>query len=187
MKLAVVVGHTNSEKGAYATSRKVHEYTWNKALADKILEARGTHDVRVFFRDGIGITGAYQSADDWGANATIELHFNASHHETSSGSGVLYAPGSAKGRLLARCLQTELQGLTKLKSWPEGTDGVVTPFQASGKQQRGLTSLTSGRAPAALVEPFFGSCPGDCNAAMIDLSVLASAYIQAFKAYQANH
>lgn len=184
MKLAIVVGHTNSAKGAYATSRNVHEYTWNKALAEKILEARGKHDIKIFFRDGIGIAGAYQSADDWGANATIELHFNASHHDTSSGSGVLYAPGSAKGKLLAKSLQNELQGFTKLKSWPEGTDGVVTPFQASGKQQRGLTSLTSGRAPAALVEPFFGSCPSDCNAAMVDLSSLAKTYVNAINNYQ---
>jgi N-acetylmuramoyl-L-alanine amidase len=179
MKVAIVVGHTKNDKGAYSPYLKQSEYDWNTDMANRIVAEPSSFEKKIFFRDGVGIAGAYSALSSWGAAASIELHFNSSHNATSTGSGVLYLAGSPKGKALATALQGRLRQVLELPDWPEGTGGVVTPFQASGKQERGRASLSAGKPPAALVEPFFGSNPNDSKVAESRKSELAKAYILA--------
>ena len=179
MKLAIVVGHTNADKGASSPTLGQQEYTWNSHLATLIEGVNTNLSVKTFFRDNGGIAGAYRAADNWGSKAAIELHFNAAHSTDATGTGILYYAGSPRGRQLASLLFDEIDGVLGLGEWPRGTGGVVTPFQASGQQMRGNGSLSAGRAPAALIEPFFGSNPRDSAAAQAKKSALAGSIIKA--------
>ena len=183
MKLGIVVGHTRNRQGAHSQTLAQSEYPWNSDLAERIQARAGDLEHRVFFRDGHGIKGAYRQADDWGATVTVELHFNASDNAHATGTGVLYFPGSVNGKRLATLLREEMGTALELPDWPSGTGGVVTPFQASGKQERGKTSLGAGRAPAALIEPFFGSNPDDATRANARKDALAEAIVRAARRY----
>ncbi|MGB0968990.1 MAG: N-acetylmuramoyl-L-alanine amidase [Halocynthiibacter sp.] len=165
MKLAVIVGHREHAGGAYSPTFGEAEYSWNKDLAQRILDVKSKVERRVFYRDGQGISGAYAAADKWGADLATELHFNSAHKQTATGTGILYYPGSVKGRSFAKQLFLKINAVLALGDWPRRSGGIVTPYQASGKQQRGLGSLSAGRAPATLLEPFFGSNPNDCRVA----------------------
>lgn len=185
-KLGVVVGHTKKNQGAFSKTLGVAEYAWNKDLAARIEGfAAGMTDltVQTFFRDGVGIKGAYQATDAFGADITVELHFNGSDNHRATGSAVLYYPRSTNGRRFATLLQKEISAVLGLKNWPRGSDGVLTPFEASGKEKRGQGSLSAGRAPATLFEPFFGSNPNDANTADKNKDRLAQAILDAALSY----
>ena len=179
MKLAIIVGHTEADEGALSVPMNVQEYTWNKDLADRILAVDSEVERKMFLRDHVGISGAYRASDDWGADLSVELHFNSADSKSATGSAVLYFPGSKKGKRFAGHIFEGMSGALGLRDWPKGTGGVVTPFQASGKAQRGLTSLRAGRAPATLLEPFFGSNPEDCATAQANKSAYATSVVRA--------
>lgn len=184
-KLAIVVGHTADAPGAYSATLASSEYPWNKDLAQRIAAlGTATLESRTFFRDGIGIAGAYAAGDDWGAHAFVELHFNASHNATSTGTGVLYQTAASKP--LALALYGEISSVLRLPPWPKRSAGVCTPFQASGAQERGKNALTASRRPSALIEPFFGSNPDDCRAAQARKEALAGAVFTAAAAFLAG-
>ncbi|WP_306115515.1 MULTISPECIES: N-acetylmuramoyl-L-alanine amidase [unclassified Roseovarius] len=183
MKLGVIVGHTQNSQGAYSPTLQAYEYTWNSDLAQRIQNTATHLTIRTFFRDNVGIAGAYQASDAFGSDITVELHFNSSHNTSSKGTGILYCPGSTRGRSFATLLFEEMDAVLGFGDWPQGSGGVVTPFQASGQQRRGETSLKSGRAPATLIEPFFGSNPTECASANANKTNLASAIVTAAERY----
>ncbi len=84
---------------------------------------------------------------------------------------------------MAKLLCQEIRAALQLPDWPPGTGGVVTPFQASGEERRGQRSVTSGRAPATLIEPFFGSHRGDCEVAQANKDALAQAIVAAVRRF----
>jgi N-acetylmuramoyl-L-alanine amidase len=178
MKLAIIVGHTKISQGAFSKTLNSAEYSWNTDLANSIVSANSpTIEKKIFFRDVAGIAGAYAAGDAWGADAFIELHFNASHNETSTGTGVLYQ--TPKSKLLALALYKELSQALALPPWPKSTAGVCTPFQASGAQERGKQSLTASKKPSVLIEPFFGSNSNDAAMAQKNKKRMAEAMIKA--------
>lgn len=182
MKVAIVVGHTKNAPGAESKTLRTTEYPWNKDLAAKIVaQSPNGIEFKTFLRDDGGVAGAYKAGDKWGADAFVELHFNSSHNVTSTGTGVLYQTGKSKA--WAEALYAELSKVLRLKAWPGGTDGVCTPFQASGRQERGKGSLTASSAPSALIEPFFGSNPNDSRMAQSNKDRMAAAVARAAATY----
>jgi N-acetylmuramoyl-L-alanine amidase len=179
MKLGIVVGHHAGAQGAFSTTLNASEYPWNRDLAARVEALPSAVARKVFLRDNGGIAGAYAASDQWGSDITVELHFNASHHPTSTGTGMLYLAGSARGKRFAQRLFNRIDAVLGLGAWPQGTSGAITPFQASGQQMRGQGSLTAGRAPATLIEPFFGSNPSDARTAAAHKDDLARAILQA--------
>lgn len=183
MKFGIVVGHSNADKGAFSPHLNQQEYTWNKDLAARIEALASPVARKTFFRDNGGIPAAYGASDAWGAQITVELHFNSAHSQSATGTGILYLAGSTRGRKYATHLFSRINAVLGLGDWPRGTGGVVTPFQASGQQMRGQRSLKAGRAPATLIEPFFGSNPADCQRANQSKDALARAILQAAEDY----
>ncbi len=177
-KLAIVVGHTKADPGAYSETLRSSEYPWNSDLAARIQSNRSMRlECRTFFRDSGGIAGAYMDGERWGADAFVELHFNGSHNVTSTGTGVLYQTPQSKA--LATVLYQEISGVLRLFPWPSQSGGVCTPYQASGAQERGKASLTASRKPSALLEPFFGSNLTDSRVADAKKDGLAMAIFRA--------
>lgn len=183
MKLGVVVGHTQADGGASSPYLGMQEYSWNKDLAQRIENVGTPVRIKTFYRDDGGIAGAYGRSDAWGSNITTELHFNSSHNRHARGSAVLYFPGSSKGRRFAQLLFDGISAVIGSPDWPRGTGGVVTPYQASGNQRRGQRSLSAGRAPATLIEPFFGSNAAECARANAGKDALATAIVRAAEAW----
>lgn len=153
MKIAIVVGHTSKLQGAVRRADGVTEFVWNSDLADKIKQIGG-ETVGVFFRDPslggrAGILRAYRAADDWGADCAIGLHFN-SHGDPDAEGAETLSSGSVSSRALCDLLQSAMVRAL------DARDRGVKVRKAG---ERGAISLLAGRAPAAIVEPYFGSNP----------------------------
>jgi N-acetylmuramoyl-L-alanine amidase len=177
---AVVVGHTNEQQGAQSVSPiNSSEYRWNTNLAQMIKSECDKLGIecKIFFRDGIGISGAYKRVGQWGAKCVVELHFNASNGK-ALGSETLYDAGkNAHSKGWAETLQRE----------------IVAVFDRSGKADRGLREVNPGdrgyascsalNIPSALVEPFFGDNKFDALLAHQHKDDLASAIAEAAKKF----
>ena len=162
MKLAVVVGHNSQAEGAWGVAPLGNsEFDWNSEVAKQMQRLGGDYglEVRPFYREGgVGysteIDRVYRQVNDWGADASMELHFN-SYRYTSTGTETL-SSGSKKSMALAEAVQASMLKHLGLKD-----RGV----KVKKRTDRGGRSLFAGRAPAILVEPFFGSNRSDCEAA----------------------
>ena len=156
MKLAVVIGHNSVSQGAVRGDTGETEYVWNGRLAEIMerLAPKFDIDLRVFRRVPGGgyrseIRRVYSEVDKWGADASIELHFNGSADPSATGIETL-SSGTALSLRLAQAVQDEMVCLLGLR------DRGVKTIRGD---DRGGASLISGAAPAILVEPFFGSSP----------------------------
>lgn len=161
-RIALVVGHTSKAGGAVRATDGVNEFAWNSALAEDIqiyLNSAG-HRCEIFFRDAsLGYTSqirkAYAAVDAWGAEAVCELHFNAAADARATGTETLTS-GSARSLVIAKAVQGRMVAALGLRD-----RGLIT----RGRGDRGGESLVAGRAPAILIEPYFGSNAQDCAAA----------------------
>ena len=175
MKLAVVVGHNSKAQGATRVTDGVTEYSWNSALAE-LIEEQGD-DVKVFYRTYGGgysaeIDRVYADVDAWGATASVELHFNAAGDDRVAGCETL-SSGSSGSMALCEALQARMVAVMG-----ERNRGI----KIVGKSDRGGRSLWAGKAPAALIEPYFGSNPDSCDLADGKSKELAKAIYEAAKA-----
>jgi len=178
MKLAIVVGHNRKAKGVVAKSPfNLQEFDFNRDLAGVMVNFAKYYGIqaKVFYRVPRGsytkeIKEVYGKVDEWGADASIELHFNAGNGRTR-GTLMLSGP-SAQSLKMAHDVQ----------------DMVCALYNRTGKQDLGVTkyrnvkrgraSLITGKAPAILTEPFFGDVKAECR--MVDkvgLDALANAYL----------
>jgi N-acetylmuramoyl-L-alanine amidase len=170
-KLAVVVGHTRQRPGARAESPiGEQEYFWNSDLAKMMEEQAQSQQMplKVFYRDGIGVAGAYQQAQEWGASAVIELHFNSFSTPSATGTETLWVTQPSEG--LGNAVQQAMIGVLGLRD-----RGAKRPFQ--GRGEASLTALPD--TPSVLIEPFFGSNPNDCQRAEERKTDLARAIVNA--------
>jgi N-acetylmuramoyl-L-alanine amidase len=175
-RIALVVGHNPASQGAVRATDGRTEYDWNGDLAAAIM-ANAPAMYRIFRRpSGKGysaeIRETYAAVDAWGAAASIELHFNGGA-ASATGTETLTS-GSSGSRRLAGWIQPAMVGALGLRD-----RGII----ARGKSDRGGASLHAGRAPAILIEPYFGSNKGDCAAADRNYSALSRAIHQACAAY----
>ncbi len=180
-RLGIVVGHMKSSKGAQAVAPiSAQEYDWNTDLAERMVAiakedyAATKFEAEIFFRNTGGVRGAYGRAKEWGADATIELHFNA-HVPAANGTETLYV--SAPSKPFAQVVHAATLSALELKD-----RGIKTPNEASGG--RGYQSLVQmGPKPSIITEPFFGSNARDAQAAHAHKNGLARAQIDAAATY----
>lgn len=171
MKIAIVVGHNEKAQGAVRVTDGRTEYDWNSELAAAIRDLN-PKQVMVFHRkhDPAGYTAeihdCYARCDMWGADVSCELHFN-SFTTAASGTETLFA--TKAGKAVAEKVQAAMVGALGLRD-----RGLL--HRPSG---RGAGSLIAGKAPAVLVEPYFGSNPTDCLRADERFGKLAEAIFSA--------
>lgn len=151
MKIGIVIGHNERQQGAVRTTDGRTEYDWNGELAGAIL-ALSPDQVRVFRREWnprgyrAEIGEVYAESDEWGADVTAELHFNGSTDTAAGGTETWYA--TSAGKAVAEKVQAGMMSALGLRD---------RGIKKAGSEQNGYMSLISGRAPAVLLEPFFGS------------------------------
>jgi N-acetylmuramoyl-L-alanine amidase len=168
MKIAVVVGHNARAQGAVRVTDGRTEYDWNGDLAEMIQEI-DPEAVGLFHRTPGGgysreIDRVYCEVDRWGADVSLELHFNAA---TPQAHGCETLSSGTRGSLrLAEAVQAAI-----VEALPVRDRGV----KVRQAHERGGRSLWAGRAPAVLLEPYFGSNASECHMADDYKSVLAEA------------
>lgn len=159
-KIDIIVGHNSRSQGAVRVTDGKSEFRWNSDLARKI-KAHAEDDpdieIRILFRQPGGYTrqirDVYARSDQGGADYTVELHFNASATASASYTCTL-SSGTAGSMRLCEALQR-----AQVKALGLRDAGVKIRNRGGG---RGWRSLWTGRAPAALIEPYFGSNSSDC-------------------------
>jgi N-acetylmuramoyl-L-alanine amidase len=155
-RIAIVVGHNEAHEGAVRVTDAVTEFDWNSHLAD-LIAAHDPARVRIFHRTPEGgysaeIDRVYAEVDAWGADVSVELHFNAAASAAAHGCETLTS-GTSGSRALAASVQAQM-----LRVMGARDRGV----KARGRHDRGGRSLWQGRAPAVIVEPYFGSHAPSC-------------------------
>lgn len=173
MKIAIVVGHNSRAQGAVRVTDGVSEYVWNTRLAE-LIRSHDPASVKIFKRTAGGgysaeIDRVYAEVNAWGADCSIELHFNAAGSSAATGGETL-SSGSDGSLRLANGVRKAVRDALGLPD-----RGV----KIRSRTDRGGRSLWQGRAPAALAEPYFGSNANDCAAADLHMDALAEAYYRA--------
>jgi len=175
MKLGIVVGHTDKEKGAGMTAFPyIQEYEFNTLLAAyiEIFAEKMTFETNIFFRDNRGIELTYKEVARWGADVSVELHFN-SFNGTANGCLTLHGE-FPEANLFAHLVHTEIQ---KVMEHRDRGIKLVT------KKGRGGRNVNSAPIPQILVEPFFGSNLQDSKKALLSMQELAKAILRGSAKY----
>jgi N-acetylmuramoyl-L-alanine amidase len=185
--LALVVGHDKIRQGAHGVAPiSSSEYVYNSHLA-KLIEEYGErrgHQVDIFFRDHIGIKGAYKSVADAEPDACIELHFNA-FNGAVRGTETLFADIHDEKEVMekefAQCVQDEICKLFQRDA--ETNRGLIN--RSLSKGERGYMNVSQlFNIPSILIEPFFGDNPDDAQLAVSWKQPLAEAIVHAFEAWK---
>ncbi len=152
-KIAILVGHDFKRKGAYSEWLKASEYDYNSDLAKHICSVliKKDYNCKVFYRDNIGLTGAYQEIKKFKPKATVELHFNA-----GGGHGFeIWHSGLSNDETLSRCILRAFEINVELKN-----RGLKT---ATKESRAAHSSFALPDVPNCLVESFFGDSKTDCD------------------------
>lgn len=172
LRVGIVIGHTPKAPGAVRVTDGEAEYPWNSRLAQEIRKylVGAGHQADIFHRrDGLAygaqIREVYAATDRWGADVTVELHFNGAAAASATGTETL-SSGSAGSLRVAKSVQARMVAALGLRD-----RGILV----RKRTDRGGESLHAGRAPAILTEPYFGSNASDCNAADAKFKALAAA------------
>lgn len=177
MKIAIVVGHNSRAQGAVRVLDGRTEFDWNNELAD-LIQDHDKRAVRVFRREWGGgysreIDRVYAEVDHWGADCSLELHFNASANKKANGGETLSS--GTKGSLwLAENIRSRVSSVMGNKD---------RGIRVVKRHERGGRSLWQGRAPAVLTEPYFGSNISECITALHHMDELAEAYYRGAAAF----
>ncbi len=176
MRVALIIGHDRGDEGAARCTDGVQEYTWNRDLAARIWKL-DPEIFEIFHIDpslsySASIADVYDRVDAWGCDLTIEHHFNAASPRASGTE--TFSSGSAGSLRFAHAIQAAMVETLGLRD-----RGVK--IRNRSRKGRGYLSLVSGRAPAVLLEPYFGSNPDDCRRADERKQELAEAIYQAIR------
>lgn len=179
MKIAIVVGHNERSQGAVRVLDGRTEYDWNGEMAEYI-HSLDPSNTKVFYRTPQGgysaeIDRVYSEVDEWGADCSVELHFNGVANSSVRGCETL-SSGTRGSRTLAKKVQSGM-----LKALPTRDRGVKN----LSRGDRGGRSLWAGKAPAIMTEPYFGSNRKDCQIADSNFKQLAKNILAAcYKWYE---
>lgn len=189
MKVAIVVGHNPANKGANALTpifNHTNEYDFNNEIADLMISfAKGKGSkikLKKFLRKKNRnilqeIKEAYQDIENWGADCSIELHFNSYDNPNVSGTETLHSSSRASINL-ANHLQNSMITNLQLKS---------RGLKPRSKKENGGGSLNIINVPSILVQPFFASCPNDRKqVSKLGKENFAKMYLQGLEEYFAN-
>lgn len=182
-KLAIVVGHSKKKQGAIAVNPiNQSEYLWNDQLAEKIRSAAGQRgvDCAIFYRDGVGISGAYAAVKDWSATTSIELHFNAAHVPARGTETLFGAPAISKD--WADVVQREMLSVLDR---PSGQNRGIKKRLVGDRGGKNVNQLDS--IPSVLVEPFFGHVESEATLGARQMNDYAASLVKAHLSYLAAY
>jgi len=174
--LAVIVGHEKKAPGAvmHRSQGFMTEYNYNTSVALAMAAYAKTKnvDVKVIFRDGIGISGANKKAASFKPDACIELHFN-SFNAQAHGTETLCSADS-RDVSFARIVQAKMCEAFERVGSSRGVK-VIPRSARGGGNVHGLPAIAN-----CLVEPFFGDNQSEAALAIAKRDTYARALVDAF-------
>ena len=173
-KVAVIIGHSAKKQGAVNAASGVTEYDFNSRLAALVsLIINQTKHTAEIVERGMFYSALPRKVNKTNADIAISLHANA-FDGRDHGTETLFCSGSARGRELARFLQSEVVACLGL------SDRGVKPTHRKG---RGGLLLHKTRMPCILAEPFFIDCDASLQLAEEKMIDLAYAYARGINKY----
>jgi len=174
MDVAIVIGHHPDAPGASMRMgcHEIHEHGFWRPFAHELATSVVARDLtpHVIERPNEDPDEALaQKVNETGADAAIELHFNAAGRSARGGTEMIHYPGSEGGEALAEQMQSRT-------------------VDALGLENRGLITrrwpfLKLTEMPAVIAEPFFGSNEEDVARALPRLPSLQKAYRHALATF----
>jgi N-acetylmuramoyl-L-alanine amidase len=172
--LAVIVGHEKKAPGAvmHRSQGFMTEYNYNTNVASTMAAYGKTKnvDVKIIFRDGIGITGANKKALSYKPDACIELHFN-SFNAQAHGSETLCSTDSQDVGFAKKVQAKMCEAFGRTGS----SRGVKIILRSARGNVHGLPGYAN-----CLVEPFFGDNEAEASLAISKKDAYAKALVDAF-------
>ena len=153
MKIAIVIGHTEDNQGAYGNAG-IGEFAFNEELLQSMyFDGRlpNKHEYYFLYRSAniIGykaqMVDLHRRIDDIGCELSLEFHFNSFHRPEANGNEVLYC--SEGGKYFADILDECLDML------PNRDRGVKKVYP----EDRGGWFCCLGKSRSIIAEPFFGA------------------------------
>lgn len=152
MKKAFIIGHNEKDQGAYSEILKVTEWGLYKSLTSELLQMGDvyTHDPLIeSYTKRMKDTASKINTQDY--DLVVALHFNM-FNEKASGCEALFI--SEKGRVF---------GSNFCHYYTESTGTKNRGVKKVEKGGRGFEEIFNPKAPAILIEPFFGDSESDCK------------------------
>ena len=148
MRVAVVIGHSETSKGASNASFGANEFDFNRKLAHDIehnfSEYNMIDGIVIVYREN-GYVALPREINALGVDLIVSLHCNAFNTE-ASGCEMLYYHKSKKGKEIARIFQNKLV---------QNLDNKDRGIKSKTSEDRGGYLLKNTKAPAIICEPFF--------------------------------
>lgn len=175
--VVLIVGHERRAPGAgFALGGSEYDYNKKVALlAEEIAAKSPVLNLKVLYRDGIGISGVYKQAQKLKPDACIELHFNAFNRQ-ASGTETLCSV-EAQDKELALMVQKMCCEVFERKDLSRGVK--VLPRSARGGQNiYALPGFAN-----CLVEPFFGDNLNEARLAQAKLPTYAVGLVSVLESW----
>ena len=154
MKIALVIGHDIDNQGAYGNSG-ISEFRFNDLLLSDMGAAKmfpDKHEYALFYRStntkkySRKMKELHKRLDAWGADISIEFHFNSFSNRDVHGHEVLYC--SKQGKKIANKLNDSYD-----KHLPTSNRGI----KKVTKKQKGGWFCCIGKSVSIIAEPFFSA------------------------------
>lgn len=181
IKVAIVVGHSESSKGAYSALFDVNEWDYNDTLAMQIhtlLHDSDTIRPVIVYREK-GLRQLVRKLN-WVVrpHLIVSLHLNSFGNPQANGTEVLHYHKSKISRRIACIFEEAIQSVMGTRDRSGANTG-----KAVTEEDRGGYLLCYTKAKAVLVEPFFMSNAEEMKKGLefLDDGSLAEAYAEAIK------
>lgn len=179
-RLAIIVGHTAASQGAMSVyPLQETEYIYNTKIGALAVDYGRTKGIEIetFFRDHVGIVGAYALATRFRPTAIIELHFNSFYSPKVRGTeALLESPTELEIALAEQLLK---RTYVIFKRWDTRSKRGIKVLEEGA---RGYFNVSREKTiPSILMEPFFGSNEEDCQLASLHKVDYAVNLVQAFE------
>lgn len=180
IRAAIIVGHEKKAPGAEFNNPKFKsEYDYNSAIARRCVDLAMTKfkeiDLKVIYRDGIGISGAYSEAKKFNPDCCIELHFNAFNEKAFGGETL------STVEQLDKDFSEVIQAMICQVFNREGNSRGVKVLSRGDRGGGNIYSMPG--SANCLVEPFFGDNPVEAQLASDHFEQYAVGLMNAFVSF----
>jgi len=156
LKIALIPGHDAHSLGAI-NYKNESEYPWakrNLSYVQKILADSRLCEARIFDRTGIKIEGATKLAGEWGADISLELHFNSAPSTAARGCEALIVKDDKNAFEFGDYVTDVLNA--RMHIFERHKDGVKEMVPGERGYNNVLQAQKNGIKYYCLLEPCFG-------------------------------
>lgn len=159
MRIALVVGHNERDKGAYSPHLKMSEWDYWKLVAEE-LNKNFPDKYDVFYRNpnlsyGRQMKEIVQAIKDY--DLAVELHWNSFNNEQANGCTVLYYKTNKCAEKLANRFQLNMERYYGIRKRD------LMPLTDKDSNVNGSFGILNAKPTYILTELFFGSNKKECD------------------------